>query len=101
MLEWQSFDDEPGKIVDVDDLLGKAQIEFIFHALEQMRIRTISEQEVIAVIRNPTETGLATQAGRERVRKFKKPTKAIDVVYEVLEDRVRVITVFPKRFKRK
>ena len=101
MVEWQRFEEEPSKIVDVDELLGKTQVEFIFHALDQMRIRKISEAEVLAVIRSPAVIGLPTQRGRERVRKFKKPTKAIDVVYEVLEDRIRVITVFPKGFQRK
>jgi hypothetical protein len=101
MVEWQRLEEEPSKIVVVDELLGKTQVEFIFHAIDQMRIRKISEAEVLAVIRNPTETGLPTQAGRERARKFKKPTTAIDVVYEMLEDRIRVITVFSKRFRRK
>jgi hypothetical protein len=101
MSEWESLDEEPSKIIAVDDLLGKTQVEYTFHVLEQMRIRGISEAKVLAVIRNPTETGLATQSGRERVRKFKKPTKAIDVVYETLEDRIRVGTAFPKRFQRK
>lgn len=94
------YEEQPSKLIEVDELLGKTQVEFIFHAIEQMRIRGISEKEVLAVIRDPTEIGLATQAGRERVRKFKKPTKAIDVVYEVLDDRIRVITTFPKRFQR-
>ena len=101
MVEWQRLPDEPSTIVEVDDLLGKSKVEFIFHAVDQMRIRKISVLEVLAVIRTPAVTGLPTQPGRERVRKFKKPTKAIDVVYEVLEDRIRVITVFPKRFRRK
>jgi hypothetical protein len=101
MVEWKRLADEQNKLIAVDELLGKTQVEFIFHALEQMRTRKITEAEVLAAIRSPAETGLPTQMGRERVRKFKKPTKAIDVVYEVLEDRIRVITAFPKRFKRK
>lgn len=88
------------KLVQVDDLLGKTQVEFIYHSLEQLKIRGVSEKDVVSVIRSPTETGLPTQPGRERVRKFKKPTKAIDVVYEILDDRIRVITAFIKRFPR-
>jgi Domain of unknown function (DUF4258) len=100
MSGWREFD-EPSKVVLVDDLLGKSQVEFIYHALDQMRIRRISEAQVLAVIRHPTETGLPTQERRERVRKLKTPTRAIDVVYELLEDRIRVITVFPKRLRRR
>ncbi len=95
------LEERPSRIIILEEeLLGKTKVEIIAHALDQMKIRGVSEAEVLAVIRHPAETGLTAPAGRERVRKFKKPTKAIDVVYEVLEDRIRVITTFPKRFPR-
>ena len=91
--------EQPSRIVEVDPaLLGKSKVEFPYHCLEQMKTRQITEREVLAAVRYPDETGLPTQENRERVRKFKKPTKAIDVVYEVWPDRVVVVTAFPKKF---
>ena len=94
--------DGGAKVVILDPpILGRDRLEFCFHALEQMKIRRISEQDVLAVIRLPDTVGLPTQPRRERVRRFKKrPTKAIEVVYELRQDRIIVVTAFPKTFPR-
>ena len=91
--------DGESRVIVVEELLGKVLVEFPFHAQEQMKMRGITEREVLATIRSPSETGLLTQERRERVRKYKKPfppTKAIDVVYEVHPDRILVVTAFKK-----
>ncbi|MBI1903890.1 MAG: DUF4258 domain-containing protein [Planctomycetia bacterium] len=100
MVTPDSAGEGEAKLVQVPELLGKTIVEFCFHALEQMQIRGISERDVLATIRHPDEIGLPTQPNRERVRKFKKPTKAIDVVYEERDDRIVVVTAFPKKFPR-
>jgi hypothetical protein len=92
------YEQGKSKHIEVVDLLGKSKVEFCYHALEQMKIRGISERQVLAAIRYPDETGLPTQPHRERVRKFKNPKRAIDVVYEVWPDRIVVVTTFPKKF---
>lgn len=95
--------DEDPIFVDVsaDPILGRDLVEISGHAVKQMRIRGITQREVLATVRRPDETGLPTQENRERVRKFKKPTKAIDVVYEMNEDRMVIVTTFPKKFSRR
>lgn len=82
-------------------LLGHGVVEFIPHALRQMKIRGITADQVMDAIRRPTETGLPTQMYRSRIRRQMDRDRALDVVYEELIDRVRVITAFVKEFKKK
>ena len=97
-----STSDGDAKLITLDPpILGRNKLEFCFHALEQMKIRGISEMDVLAVIRFPDTVGLPTQPHREHVRRFKKrPTKALDVVYELRHDRILVVTAYPKTFPR-
>ena len=81
-------------------ILGRQKLELVGHALLQMSIRGISEQDVIRTIRNPTRTGLRTKPSRKRVRRHKSTYKAIDVVYEELPDRIRVITAIAITLRR-
>ena len=62
-----------------------------------MRIREVSERQLLAVLRNPSETGLPTEPGREHVRKYKNVRQSIDAVYKLWHDRVVVITVYPTK----
>jgi Domain of unknown function (DUF4258) len=87
---------KPGLILFVE-VLGRPQIEFVRHALDQMNRRRISRDQVIDAINDPTRTGLPTERGRERVRReFPGSGKVIDVVYQEMADRIRVITAFPR-----
>jgi len=59
--------------------------------------RGITREYVIEAINNPTQTGLRTEPGRQRIRReFAGSRKVIDVVYEEMADRIRVITAFPR-----
>jgi hypothetical protein len=80
-----------GKLIRVK-LKGKGLVEICSHALNRMKERGISIDEVIRAIRKPTRTGLPTAAPRHRVRKHRSPTEAIDVVYEIEDDRIIVVT---------
>jgi hypothetical protein len=73
-------------------ILGFSVLEFTGHALEQMQIRGITEEEVIEVLKNPTEKGLPTQPDRHRVRRNKNARIAIDVVYEEEGQTLLVVT---------
>ena len=70
---------------------GKDFVYFTRHALNRMKQRRISKDEVYFALRNPTETGLPTQPHRERIR-WTRGIAAIDVVFEEREDHYRIIT---------
>ncbi len=92
-----------GKIVRAS-VLGRNKVEFCMHALDQMEIRDISEQEVIRTIQQPTRSGLKVNPPlpfRRHVRRDISPTKSIDVIYEELLDRIVVITAYPKLWQKK
>jgi hypothetical protein len=83
-----------GKLIRVR-LKGKAILEIPSHALDRMKQRGISVDEVIRAIRKPSRSGLPTEPPRRRVRKHRSPSEAIDVVYELDADRIIVVTAFP------
>ena len=68
-------------------------VEIVQHAVERMAERKVSEPDVLNTLRNPDETGLHTEPGRKRVSRNKTARIAIEVIYEELKDRLRVITV--------
>ncbi len=88
----------PRKITDVSKLLqvnvlGVELVEIIHHAIIRMKERGVSDRDVLEALRNPDQTGLPTQPGRSRVRWNRTHRVAIEVVFEKMKDRVRVITV--------
>jgi hypothetical protein len=85
---------ETSKVLDMSPpLLGCAEMELVGHARLQMKVRGIDTTDIIHTLRSPDETGLPTQPGRQRYRWKKTIRRAVDVVFELLQDRVRVITV--------
>lgn len=89
----------PGKIVQ-KRACGCDEIEFSRHALDRMRQRGVSENEVINAIRRPTRTGLPTPPGRERVRKNRRSSGAVDIVYVKKGKRLVIVTVIHIRSRR-
>jgi hypothetical protein len=76
-------------------VLGFDTIEFWYHGLDQMEMRSITRDEVIEAIDDPTTRGLPTKPGRKRIRKaFPSTGRIIDVVYDEKPDRLRVITAY-------
>ena len=85
---------ETSRIIEGEEVLGFRRLEIVGHARTQMKIRNVSLADVLRTLRNPDEKGLGIQpAGRERVRWHKTARLAIDVVFERLADRIRVIAV--------
>jgi len=80
-------------------VLGVEIVEFSPHADAQMKMRGITEAEVIRALKSPQETGLPTQIMRQRVRRYRGSKLAVDVVYEMRPDRVIVITAILKKFQ--
>jgi len=78
------------------EVLGFGKIELVGHARQRMKQRQISQADVIRTLKNPDETVPSSHPARTRVRWHKSRRTAIDVVYEILSDRVRVITVIRK-----
>jgi len=74
-------------------LLGYDKVELTQHTLSRMRQRGISREDAFRAIRNPDQTGLPTEPGRQRVRWNKSVNFSIDVVFELCPDWVRIITV--------
>lgn len=83
---------KPGTVVDCETLRGFTKVEFSVHATQQMKIRGLTREEVLKTIRDPEKTGLPTQEGRFRFRRFRTNTRAIDVVFEEWVDRIVVVT---------
>ncbi len=84
-----------------EEVLGRPRVEFCARALQQTKARGITKREVVAAIKFPDVVGLNAPRGRDRVRKIKKPNKAIDVVFQLRVDTILVITAFPKEFSRR
>ena len=80
-----------GVIVPIS-INGKNKLEWTGHALAQMKLRGITQAEVLKIIESPSETGLPTQIMRHRVRRYRSLKKAVDVVYEIWGDKIVVIT---------
>jgi Domain of unknown function (DUF4258) len=84
-------------LLQLDTPIGEFKfVEIIKHALERMSERKVSEQDVLNTLRKPDEEGLSTQPGRKRVSWNKTARVAIEVVYEELTDRLRVITAISR-----
>src|SRR5438132_1550456 len=81
-----------GLIVN-ERLLGYEKVELTHHALLRMKQRGISREDAFRAIRKPDQTGLPTAPGRQRVRWNKSVNFSIDVVFDLTDDRVRIITV--------
>ena len=95
--EWQSAPlrfrrSLPGKVISAK-IAGHSEVAFCRHALDRMAQRRVTEKEVLDAIRKPTKSGLPTQPGRQRVRKNRSSTEAVDVVYVSIGTTIMVVTV--------
>jgi len=79
-----------------ENVLGCKSIAFDEHALLRMTERSVTEDEVIEVLRNPDQTGLPTQPNRQRYRKLLSG-RQIDAVFELDPTQVVVITIIAVR----
>jgi hypothetical protein len=75
-----------------EQVLGCKSVAFDEHALTRMAERSVTEDEVIEVLRNPDQTGLPTQPNRCRYRKS-LAGRSVDVVFEHDPTQIVVITV--------
>ena len=66
------------------------------HAIKRMGERKVSEDEVLDVLRNPTQTGLPTDPGRFRYRKHSGPRNWVDVIFEEDPTQIVVFSVWRK-----
>jgi hypothetical protein len=78
-------------VVD-EQVLGCNSVAFDKHALMRMFERSVTEDDVIEVLRNPDQTGLPTQPSRHRHRK-RLAGRLVDVVFEHDPTQVVVLTV--------
>jgi hypothetical protein len=87
-----NFRSREGKTIEYG-LLGKKYVEFTSHAIDRMKQRAVSETEVLSAIESPDGNLPSTNRARRRVRKFRQSGGAYDVVYELRQDRIGIITV--------
>jgi hypothetical protein len=78
-------------------VLGCQTVAFDEHAIRRMGERNVSEDEVLEVLRNPTQTGLPTQPNRFRYRKSNATGEWIDVVFEHDPTQIVVFSVWRKK----
>src|SRR5690348_16674301 len=79
-----------------ENVLGCQSVAFDEHAIKRMRERGVSEDEVVDVLRNPTQTGLPTLPGRFRYRKSTGPGSWVDVIFEHDPTQIVVFSVWRK-----
>ena len=75
----------------------KDELAFDEHAIKRMTERGITEEQVLATLRNPDMIGLRADPGRLRVRRHYGSHASIDVVYEEEPTRILVISVIRVR----
>jgi Domain of unknown function (DUF4258) len=72
------------------------ELEFIDHADERAARRGVSRADIEEVLRNPEQTGLPADPGREHVARRLRPGCEIHVIYEQHGRKVKVISVWAK-----
>ena len=78
-------------------LLGYEKVHFTGHALQRMKQRGITREDVFRTIENPDVVGLPTVLKTFRVRWEKTDSFGIDIVYALGTDAIRVITAIKIR----
>ena len=80
----------------VSETVGSFQkVAFVPHALDRMKLRSITQEDVLTALRNPTIRGLPADVPHLRIAWKKTARKTLNVVYdEVGRDMLRVITVY-------
>ena len=91
----------PGIVMECEPLRGVSKVEFTSHAIDQMRIRNLTKEEVLRTIRDPQVTGLPTQKNRQRFRRLRSGKRALDVVFEEHKDRIIVVTAMIVSLRKK
>lgn len=76
-----------------ESILGFDKLEIVGHARERMKMRSVTLRDVIKTLESPDEYVQSSNRKRKRARWHKTSYVSIDVVYEELSDRIRVITV--------
>jgi hypothetical protein len=79
-----------------ESVRGCHSVAFDAHAVRMMKQRGVSEDEVLDVLRNPTQTNLRADANRLHFRKQTGPNSHLDVIFEEDPTQIVVITVVRK-----
>jgi hypothetical protein len=79
-----------------ENVRGCRSVAFDEHAIKRMNERHVTEDEVLDVLRNPTQTGLPTSPNRLRFRKHTGPNHWVDVIFEEDPTQIVVFSVWRK-----
>ena len=90
------YKDDPAKVIEIE-IGGKKYVEFIHHALDQMSARGMTEAEVLKTLAAPDEIKDSGDPGRKAALRVFDAANTAKVIFEELDDRIRVITVMWKK----
>jgi hypothetical protein len=79
-----------------ESVLGCRSIAFDEHAIKRMTERKVTEDDVLDVLRNPSQTGLPTSPNRLRYRKHSGTNSWVDVIFEMDPTQIVVFSVWRK-----
>lgn len=80
----------PGLIVS--EMVGTfAEVEFVPHALDRMAQRSITTNEILTALRNPTIRGLPADVPHKRIAWKKSKTKTLSVVFDDTDSKKLVV----------
>lgn len=83
----------PGKVIKAK--VGRFEkVEFVPHALDRMKERRVTQDDVLEALRNPTIRDLPADVPRKRIAWTKSKSKILSVVYDEKPDILLVITVY-------
>lgn len=86
---------QPGRVIR-KRVGGKSYVYLTRHAMNRMKQRRIAESEVMRTIDSPDQTGLPVPKFRSRKRNmwYRSDRTAVHVIFEEMDDHIRVITVY-------
>lgn len=86
----------PGSVTLPVAVRGKQEVLFLPHALHRMRIRSVTQDDVVAALLQPDEEDLPADPPHGRLRRYWSSDRALDVVYDMTDVQVVVVSVFWK-----
>lgn len=84
---------QPGIVLN-KKLLSYDKVEFTQYALDRLSERGIKRDQVYDAIENPDVEELRTKPGRCCIQRYLDDDTSLRVVYELLDDRIRIISTW-------
>lgn len=89
----KNFEFIPDIILE-EKICGKTRMEYVPHATERMKQRSITQEDIVSALKNPTQRGLPADVPHLRISWKKSKTKVLSVVYDLTKNTIRIITAY-------